>query len=158
MSQEKSRASEKTPVAMARDLLAVANELHAVIVLENAALKAQDYKKVDSLYDRKDALARVYEQHMQSMNANPAFLKTLPKSEQDKLRAIAEKLKAAGDENITRLRGHIKVTQQIVDTVAQTVRAESPMTAVTGFYSSSGTTGEIKAPSSSSSILLNDTF
>ncbi len=163
MAQENNRASGKASgatkaIAMARDLLTVANELHTVIVAENVALKAQDYAKVDTLYDRKEGLARVYEQYMQALNINPAQLKELPKAEQEKLRNIAEKLKVAGDENILRLRGHIKVTQTIIDAVADTVRTESTATAVNSFYSSNGTTGNTKAPASSSSILLNDTF
>ena len=152
------RAEAAAKVTMARELLVVANELTTVIAAENAALKAQDYAKVDLLYDRKDGLARVYEQHIQSLNINRGMLKELPAVEQEKLKVAAEKLKAVGDENIRLLRGYIKATETMVDAVADAVRNESPAATVSTFYSDSGGPGRTKVPPSSSSILLNETF
>lgn len=162
MTQKKERARGRAEVAakitMSRDLLEVANELTAVIAAENAALKVQDYETVTSLYDRKEGLARVYEQQIHTLSIERDILKNLPLPEQGKLRMAGERLKAAGDENIRLLRGHIKATETMVDAVADAVRSESPAATVSTFYSDTGGPGRTKVPSESSSILLNDTF
>lgn len=162
MTQKNDRATGRdgaaAKITMTRDLLAVANELTAVIAAENAALKGQDYETVNSLYDHKEGLARVYAQQIQSLNIDREVLKKLSLVEQGKLRMAGERLKAVGDENIRLLRGHIKATETMVDAVADAVRNESPAAAVSTFYSDTGGPGRTKVPPDNSFIILNDTF
>ncbi|OFX12524.1 MAG: hypothetical protein A2516_08175 [Alphaproteobacteria bacterium RIFOXYD12_FULL_60_8] len=120
----------KTHCVKADQVLEVAEMLLDLLDEENEALTHHDDAKVVQLADRKDGLARLYADHMNSIARAPSLLDDISDEQREDLKGVAEDLKEAGELNIRLLKGEMEANRRLMRAIVDAVKEKHAETSI----------------------------
>jgi hypothetical protein len=129
-------ARKPTPGNRADDLMATIRQLSDLLARENTALKRHRTDEVKTLTERKEQLARLYQQQMNALHREPEIAKTMDPAKRNALAQMAIRLSELMGENASLLKANITVINKFLKTVVDAVREKQRETAAA--YSSNG--------------------
>jgi len=104
------------------ELLLVIRQLSDVLTKENLALKRHKNAEVKALGERKEQLARLYQQHMNAVHRDPASLKALEVSKRTALTQASVRLSELMTENASLLKANISTINKFLKAVVEAVK------------------------------------
>ncbi|NQV47707.1 MAG: hypothetical protein HQ504_07990 [Rhodospirillaceae bacterium] len=119
-------------------LIDITEQLAALLMKENKALKDQQADEATKLLTEKNNLSRIYETRVRGLMDDQEALSKTDAGLRQKLREIGEKVNAMIIENAYLLKVAIDTNRRIVDMVADAVKTQKPGP---GTYSANGTSG-----------------
>lgn len=127
IAQDTRRAPESvkrpsTPDSRADDLMQVIRQLGDLLAKENTALKRHRINEVKAMTERKEILARTYQQQLNAFHRDPGMAKALDKAKREQLIQAAAKLSTAMAENANLLKVNITVVEKFLKTVVDAVK------------------------------------
>ncbi|SDH85699.1 hypothetical protein [Roseospirillum parvum] len=106
----------------AGDLYDVASELCALLADENAALEANRTERVGVLAERKRRLARLYQEQMRALAADPERLKALPEADREAFTTVARRLEKLSGTNGRLLKARMTAANRLLEAVVDAAR------------------------------------
>jgi dsDNA-binding SOS-regulon protein len=104
------------------DLMGVIRQLSDLLTKENAALKRHKVEDVRILGERKEQLARLYQQHMNAVHRDPAAVKAWDVAKRNALAQASIRLSELMKENASLLKANITTINKFLKTVADAVK------------------------------------
>ncbi|MBL8629412.1 MAG: hypothetical protein JNM81_07280 [Rhodospirillaceae bacterium] len=104
------------------DLMNVIRQLSEVLTKENTALKRHNIQDVKILGERKEQLARLYQQHMNAVHRDPSAVKAWDPAKRNALAQASIKLSELMKENASLLKANITTINKFLKTVAEAVQ------------------------------------
>jgi flagellar biosynthesis/type III secretory pathway chaperone len=118
------------------DIMGVVRQLSDLLTKENLALKRHQTNEVKTLGERKEQLARLYQQHMNAIHRDPAAVKTWEPNKRTALSAAAKRLSELMNENASLLKANITAVNKFLKTVVEAVKEKHEKTSAS--YSKQG--------------------
>lgn len=106
----------------ADDLLQIIRQLSDMLAKENAALKRHKVDEVKALTERKELLARTYQQHLNGFHRDPEIAKSMDRAKREALIQASAKLSTLMAENANMLKVNITVVEKFLKTVVDAVK------------------------------------
>lgn len=128
-----------TPTNRADDLMLVVRQLTELLTKENAALKRHKAAEVKALTERKEQLARLYQQQLNALHRDPSIAKSMDPTKRNLLAQSAIKLGALMQENASLLKANISVINKFLNRVMDAVKERQQSRAAS--YSKQATYG-----------------
>lgn len=119
--------TETTPLNI-DDIVWACTNLCELLEFENEALKQHDSRTVRELAENKAALARIYENAIAPLAADPHLADSLEPEQKEELTALGVRLKDLVEENARRLRAEIEATQALMDAMVSAVKSNATNT------------------------------
>jgi hypothetical protein len=133
-------APRPTPVAAnahrVDDIMGVVRQLSDLLSKENLALKRHQTKEVKVLGERKEQLARLYQQHMNAIHRDPAAVKEWEPAKRTALATAAKRMTELMSENASLLKANITAVNKFLKTVVEAVKEKHEKTSAS--YSKQG--------------------
>jgi hypothetical protein len=104
------------------ELLQVIRQLSDVLTKENLALKRHKTAEVKPLGERKEQLARLYQQHMNAVHRDPTSLKSLDTGKRAALTQASLRLSELMSENASLLKANITTINKFLKAVVEAVK------------------------------------
>jgi translation initiation factor 2 beta subunit (eIF-2beta)/eIF-5 len=104
------------------DLMNVIRQLSDVLTKENTALKRHKIEDVKILGERKEQLARVYQQHMNAIHRDPGAVKAWDPAKRSALAQASIRMSELMKENASLLKANITTINKFLKTVTEAVR------------------------------------
>ena len=120
----------------ADDIMGVVRQLTDLLTKENMALKRHNTKEVKAMSERKEQLARLYQQHMNAIHRDPAAVKAWEPSKRSALSQAANRLSELMAENASLLKANITAINKFLKTVVEAVKEKHEKTSAS--YSKQG--------------------
>ena len=111
-----------TPTNRADDLMLVVRQLTDHLVKENAALKRHKAAEVKAMTERKEQLARLYQQQLNGLHRDPSIAKNMEPAKRNLLAQASIKLGALMQENAHLLKANITVINKFLNRVMDAVK------------------------------------
>lgn len=111
-----------TPDSRADDLMQVIRQLGDLLTKENLALKRHRVEEVKAMTERKEILARTYQQQLNAFHRDPEMAKSIERTKREQLIQAAAKLSTAMAENANLLKVNITVVEKFLKTVVDAVK------------------------------------
>lgn len=134
------------------DLIEITERLATLLMKENKALSNKNAKEATKFLEEKSNLSRIYESRIKGMMENPNALKAVDPKLRQKLRDLGEKINLMIVENANLLKLAISTNKQLVDLVADAVKAQRPGP---GIYSAKGTSNKADVHSAPQNMALS---
>lgn len=125
-----------TSANRADDLMATIRQLSDLLTRENTALKRHRTDEVKAMTERKEQLARLYQQQLNALHREPEIAKAMDPAKRSALAQMAIRLSELMGENASLLKANITVINKFLKTVVDAVRDKQRETAAA--YSSNG--------------------
>lgn len=110
------------PRNKSEDMFQIIRQLNDLLMKENVALKKHRVSDVHVLGERKQDLARLYQQQMNAFHRNPDLLKEMDPSKRNALIQAGIRLGELMKDNASLLRANIKVINTFMKSVVDSVR------------------------------------
>jgi flagellar biosynthesis/type III secretory pathway chaperone len=104
------------------DMLNVVRQLSDLLTKENLALKRHKTAEVKALGERKEQLARLYQQHMNAIHRDPAAVKAWDPAKRNALTQASIRLSELMGENASLLKANITTINKFLKTVVEAVK------------------------------------
>lgn len=105
--------------AIGQDLVAMMKALTEIMNAETEALKIKDVKSVERSSLKKIQLLREYQKSLAVLAQNPTILKEIDGGLRKELQATRKTCESAAQRNSTSLKGALKATQHLIETIVQ---------------------------------------
>ncbi len=104
------------------DLMNVIRQLSDILTKENTALKRHKVEDVKILGERKEQMARLYQQHMNAIHRDPAAVKAWDPAKRAALAQASIRLSELMKENASLLKANITTINKFLKTVTEAVK------------------------------------
>lgn len=148
------RTENLPPRNKGEDMFQIIRQLNDLLLKENVALKKHRVSDVHVLGERKQDLARLYQQQMNAFHRNPELLKKMDESKRDALIQAGSRLTELMKENASLLRANIKVINSFMKSVVDTVREKQERKSTS--YSNQGNLDGYAAIKRNMAVSLNE--
>lgn len=118
-------ARPAAPVSNAQrgeEMMHVIRQLSDVLTKENLALKRHKTGEVKALGERKEQLARLYQQHMNAIHRDPSMVKAWEPAKRNALAQVSIRLSELMRENASLLKANIGAINTFLKTVVEAVK------------------------------------
>ncbi len=145
------------PTKRVNDLIVITGRLADLLERENLALRNKKNQDLNDILDEKVTLGRVYETRIMGLAEDFEVLDGVDSELLERLRTIGEKVNGLIEENAELLKVAIEVNRQVVNLIAEAVKASVPSA---GTYSRTGTTETLdhRATAKNVAITLDHTL
>ena len=117
-----SRLDHLPPRDKGEDVFQIIRQLNDLLMKENVALKKHRVQDVQVLGQRKQDLARLYQQQMNAFHRNPKLLQDMDESKRNALIQAAARLTELMKDNASLLKANIQVINSFMKSVVDSVR------------------------------------
>jgi hypothetical protein len=138
------------------DLLAVVRQLSDVLGKENLALKRHKTAEVKALGERKEQLARLYQQHMNAVHRDPAAVKSWDAGKRNLLAQAAIRMSELMKENASLLKANITTINKFLGSVVDAVKEKQEKASAS--YSRNGALNGYAAVKRNLAVSFNQTM
>lgn len=148
------RSENLPPRNKGEDMFQIIRQLNDLLMKENVALKKHRVSDVHVLGERKQDLARLYQQQMNAFHRNPELLKKMDEGKREALIQAGSRLTELMKENASLLRANIKVINSFMKSVVDTVREKQERKSTS--YSNQGNLDGYAALKRNMAVSLNE--
>jgi hypothetical protein len=145
-----------TPTNRADDLMMVVRQLTDLLTKENMALKRHKAAEVKAMTERKEQLARLYQQQLNALHRDPSIAKSMDPVKRNQLAQAAIKLGALMQENASLLKANISVINKFLNRVMDAVKERQQSRAAA--YSKEATYGNYGMAKRQLAVSYNQTL
>jgi flagellar biosynthesis/type III secretory pathway chaperone len=138
------------------DLLNVVRQLSDVLTKENLALKRHKTSEVRALGERKEQLARLYQQHMNAIHRDPDAVKTWDPAKKAALTQASIRLSELMSENASLLKANISTINKFLKSVVEAVKEKQEK--LSASYSKQGALSGYTAVKRNLAVSFNQTM
>jgi len=107
------------------EMISVIRQLTDVLSKENAALKRHKTEEVRVLGEKKESLARLYQQHMNAIHRDPEAVKTWDPAKRNALAQASIRLSELMRDNASLLKANITTINKFLKTVVDAVKEKN---------------------------------
>ena len=104
------------------DIMAVIRQLSELLTKENLALKHHKTSDIKAFAERKEQLARLYQQHMNAIHRDPQAVKAWEPAKRNALAQAAIRLSELMSDNASLLKANITTINRFLKTVVDAVK------------------------------------
>lgn len=144
------------PTAKADELALVMRQLTELLTKENVALKKHKMEEVKALTERKEALARLYQGHMNAVHKDKNVLAVLEPARRSAIAQAAMKLGHLMQENASLLKANIDAINMFFGAVTEALKTRHEERSAA--YSRSGSLGQYAVTKRSLAVSFNQTM
>ncbi|MDX2145630.1 MAG: hypothetical protein SFV19_19920 [Rhodospirillaceae bacterium] len=138
------------------DMLAVVRQLSDLLSKENASLKRHKVSDVKVFGERKEQLARLYQQHMNAIHRDPTAVKTWDAGKRNALAHAAIRMSELMKENASLLKANITAINKFLGSVVEAVKEKQEKESAS--YSSRGALNGYAAVKRNLAVSFNQTM
>jgi hypothetical protein len=138
------------------DMLAVVRQLSDLLSKENASLKRHKVSDVKVFGERKEQLARLYQQHMNAIHRDPAAVKTWDTGKRNALAHAAIRMSELMKDNASLLKANITAINRFLGSVVEAVKEKQEKESAS--YSSRGALNGYAAVKRNLAVSFNQTM
>jgi translation initiation factor 2 beta subunit (eIF-2beta)/eIF-5 len=146
----------KANVHRGDDMLAVVRQLSDLLSKENASLKRHKVGDVKVLGERKEQLARLYQQHMNALHRDPDAVKTWDAGKRNALAHAAIRMSELMKENASLLKANITTINKFLGSVVEAVKEKQEKQSAS--YSRQGSLNGYAAVKRNLAVSFNQTM